>query len=58
MGLVRMLGRRVVPVLVAYDALQLARAARRRWMDPEPMSNVPPDPSLDPGPPTEPPPRT
>jgi len=42
LGLVRMLGRRAVPVIMAYDAVRMVRDARRRWMRPAPPRDEPP----------------
>lgn len=34
-GLIRFLGRRIIPVIAAYDAFRILRGARRRWLDPD-----------------------
>jgi len=33
-GLIRLVGRRVIPVIVVYDVVRLVVATRRRWTDP------------------------
>jgi hypothetical protein len=35
-GLIRVLGRRVIPLLFVYDGVRLVRSLRRRWTDPGP----------------------
>ncbi|MFL5779623.1 MAG: hypothetical protein ACJ761_11885 [Chloroflexota bacterium] len=41
-GLIRMLGRRIIPVLVVVDAVRLIRLARRRHPGASPATSPPP----------------